>query len=102
MNLLQSEGELTIASTGKDDQGRMKTEEYHVEGPVMIFLTTTAVDIDEELLQHFEELEAGESMLHAELRQRCFQRNLAEQHEHIAQRHLNIKELPTLDEIENI
>ena len=30
LKLLQSEGELTIASTGKDDQGRMKTEEYHV------------------------------------------------------------------------
>ena len=50
LKLLQSEGELTIASTGKDENGRMKTEEYHVEGPVMIFLTTTAVDIDEELL----------------------------------------------------
>jgi len=38
LKLLQSEGELTIASTGKDpDTGRMKTEEYHVEGPVMIF-----------------------------------------------------------------
>lgn len=50
LKLLQSEGELTIASTGKDDLGRMKTEEYHVEGPVMIFLTTTAIDIDEELM----------------------------------------------------
>ena len=50
LKLLQSEGELTIASTGKDEQGRMKTEEYRVEGPVMIFLTTTAVEIDEELL----------------------------------------------------
>jgi len=51
LKLLQSEGELTIASTGKDpNTGRMQTEEYHVEGPVMIFLTTTAVDIDEELL----------------------------------------------------
>ena len=59
-------------------------------------------DIDEELLQHFEDLEAGESMLHDDLRQRCFQRNLAEQHEQIAQRHLNLKELPTLVEIENI
>ena len=28
----------------------MVTQEYRVEGPVMIFLTTTAVDIDEELL----------------------------------------------------
>lgn len=51
LKLLQSEGELTIASTGKDPQtGRMVTQEYRVEGPVMIFLTTTAVDIDEELL----------------------------------------------------
>ena len=50
LKLLQSEGELTIASTGKDPKtGRMETQEYHVEGPVMIFLTTTAVDIDEEL-----------------------------------------------------
>jgi len=51
LKLLQSEGELTIASTGKDPQtGRMETQEYHVEGPVMLFLTTTAVEIDEELL----------------------------------------------------
>ena len=51
LKLLQSEGELTIASTGKDPHtGRMVTQEYRVEGPVMIFLTTTAVDIDEELL----------------------------------------------------
>jgi hypothetical protein len=50
LKILQSEGELTIASTGKDPQtGRMETQEYHVQGPVMIFLTTTAVDIDEEL-----------------------------------------------------
>jgi len=51
LKLLQSEGELTIASTGKDPQtGKLVTQEYHVEGPVMIILTTTAVDIDEELL----------------------------------------------------
>ncbi len=50
LKLLQSEGELTIASTGKDPHtGRMVTQEYHVEGPVMIFLTTTAIDLDEEL-----------------------------------------------------
>ncbi len=50
LKLLQSEGELTIASTGKDPQtGKMVTQEYHVEGPAMIFLTTTAVDLDEEL-----------------------------------------------------
>jgi DNA primase len=51
LKLLQSEGELTIASTGKDPEtGRLVTHEYRVEGPVMIILTTTAVEIDEELL----------------------------------------------------
>ena len=50
LKLLQSEGELMIASTGKDPQtGRMETQEYRVEGPVMIMLTTTAIDLDEEL-----------------------------------------------------
>ena len=51
LKLLQSEGELTIASTSKDAAtGKLVTEEYRVEGPVMIALTTTAAEIDEELL----------------------------------------------------
>ena len=51
LKLLQSEGKLTIASTGKDPQtGRLVTQEYGVEGPVMLFLTTTAIEVDEELL----------------------------------------------------
>jgi DNA primase catalytic core len=51
LKLLQSEGVLTIASTGKDAAtGRLITHQYRVEGPVMIFLTTTAIDLDEELL----------------------------------------------------
>lgn len=51
LKLLQSEGELTIASTGKDPHsGRLVTHEYKVEGPVAIFLTTTAAEVDEELL----------------------------------------------------
>ncbi len=50
LKLLQSEGQITIASTGKDaDTGKHVTHDYTVEGPVMIFLTTTAIDIDEEL-----------------------------------------------------
>ncbi len=50
IKLLQSEGELTIASTGKDpSSGKLITHEYHVEGPVMIFVTTTNIDIDLEL-----------------------------------------------------
>ena len=51
LKLLQSEGVLTIASTGKDPAtGRLTTHQYRVEGPVMIFLTTTAIQLDEELL----------------------------------------------------
>jgi hypothetical protein len=51
LKILQSEGELTIASTGKDPEtGKLITHEYRVEGPVMIFLTTTAIEIDEELM----------------------------------------------------
>jgi DNA primase len=50
LKLLQSEGELTIASTSKDpDTGKLTTDQYRVEGPVMIFSTTTAADLDEEL-----------------------------------------------------
>src|SRR6185312_7518562 len=51
LKLLQSDGEVTIASTGKDAAtGNLVTQQYRVEGPVMLFLTTTAIDIDEELL----------------------------------------------------
>ena len=51
LKLLQSEGVLTIASTAKDPEtGRLETQTYSVEGPVMIFMTTTAIDIDDELL----------------------------------------------------
>ncbi len=51
LKLLQSEGELSIASTGKDPAtGRLITHEYRVAGPVAILTTTTAADVDEELL----------------------------------------------------
>jgi hypothetical protein len=51
MKLLQSEGELTIASTGSDPAtGNLITQEYRVEGPTMLMMTTTAIDLDEELL----------------------------------------------------
>jgi DNA primase len=50
LKLLQSEGELRLASTGKDpNTGRTETQEYHVQGPTMIFLTTTNHELDEEL-----------------------------------------------------
>jgi len=50
LKLLQSEGELTIASTGTDAAGNLVTQEYRVEGPTVLFMTTTAIDIDEELM----------------------------------------------------
>jgi hypothetical protein len=51
LKLLLSEGELRIASTGKEaSTGRLVTQEYRVEGPVMLFLTTSDIAIDEDLL----------------------------------------------------
>jgi hypothetical protein len=51
LKLLQSEGKINIASTGKDPAtGKHVTHDYQVEGPVMIFLTTTNHEVDEELL----------------------------------------------------
>lgn len=50
IKLLLSEGVLTIASTGKDPtSGKLVTHEYRVEGPVMVFVTTTNIEIDPEL-----------------------------------------------------
>jgi DNA primase catalytic core len=67
LKLLQSEGELTIASTGKDPHsGRMETQEYHVEGPVAICLTTTSIDIDEELMNRCLVLTVDESKAQTE------------------------------------
>lgn len=50
LKLLQSEGELTIASTGSDANGNLVTQTYRVEGPTSLFMTTTAIDVDEELM----------------------------------------------------
>lgn len=62
LKVLQSQGELTIASTGKDPAtGQLVTQEYRVEGPVMLFLTTTAIDVDEELLNRCLVLTINES-----------------------------------------
>ena len=62
LKLLQSEGVLSIASTGKDpESGKLVTHVYRVEGPVMIFSTTTAIDQDEELLNRCLTLGVDES-----------------------------------------
>lgn len=62
LKLLQSDGELKIASTGKDESsGDLVTREYKVQGPVMLMLTTTASDVDEELLNRCLVLTVNES-----------------------------------------
>lgn len=62
LKLLQSEGEVTIASTGKNPTtGNLETQEYRVEGPVTLFSTTTAVDLDDELLNRCLTLTVDES-----------------------------------------
>lgn len=67
LKLLQSEGELTIASTAKDPEtGNLTTQEYRVEGPVMIFLTTTAIEVDEELLNRCLVLSVDEGRIQTE------------------------------------
>jgi hypothetical protein len=76
LKLLQSEGRVTMASTGKDPAtGMLTTHDYTVEGPVMLFLTTTAIDLDEELLNRCLVLTVNESReqtraIHALQRQR--------------------------------
>nr|MBE8598317.1 DNA primase [Xenorhabdus sp. BG5] len=60
--LLQSDGELTMASTGKDEAtGNLVTKSYTVKGPVMLMFTTTAIDVDEELLNRCLVLTVNES-----------------------------------------
>ena len=50
LKLLLSDGELTIASTGKDPMtGKLIAHEYRVEGPDALLTTSTAVEVDEEL-----------------------------------------------------
>jgi post-segregation antitoxin (ccd killing protein) len=76
LKLLQSDGELTIASTAKDEaSGNLMTRQYTVRGPVMLMLTTTAIDVDEELLNRCLVLSVNESReqtaaIHARQRQK--------------------------------
>jgi DNA primase len=100
LKLLQSEGEVSIASTGKnEDTGDLETKTYQVEGPVMLMMTTTAIDIDEELMNRCLVLSVNESReqtqaIHAiqrkkrtleGLTQKAKKQSLVDQH-HAAQR----------------
>ncbi|UCG69043.1 MAG: toprim domain-containing protein, partial [Thermoplasmata archaeon] len=51
---IQSSKSLSIACTGKDPvTGKQRTQEHKVKGPVMVMLTTTRPDIDEETASRF-------------------------------------------------
>ncbi len=101
LKLLQSEGELTIASTGKDETtGNLVTKQYRVEGPVMLFLTTTAIDIDEELMNRCLVLTVNESReqtqaIHAMQRKQQTLEGLLqnEDRKHLVQLHRNAQRL---------
>ena len=59
---IQSSKEITIAYTGKDSAtGEQKTMENKVEGPLMVFITTTQVDIDGETASRFVFISIDES-----------------------------------------
>jgi DNA primase catalytic core len=58
---IQSAKKITVAATGKDANGRMKTEEYTVKGPVCVMITTTATEIDQETASRFLFLTIDES-----------------------------------------
>jgi len=74
LKLLLSEGDLSIATTGKDPEtGATTTMHYKVSGRVMLFLTTTALEIDEELMNRcivlsVDESAAQTSAIHAQQR----------------------------------
>jgi len=60
--LLQSDGGLRIAAAGKNGQtGRQQTDSYEIEGPVMMFLTTTSPQPDAELQNRCLTLRVDES-----------------------------------------
>jgi len=59
---IQSSKKITVAYTGKDPlTGEMKTEENTVEGPLMVFITTTQVEIDGETASRFMFISIDES-----------------------------------------
>ncbi len=59
---IQSSKKITIAYTGKDPAtGELKTQDNTVEGPLMVFITTTQVDIDGETASRFVFISIDES-----------------------------------------
>jgi hypothetical protein len=80
LKLLQSDGKLSLAVPIKDsDSGNISTQIKTVQGPVALFLTTTAPQIDDELAN------------------RCIVLTVDESAEHTARVHVAQRERETLD-----
>ncbi|MFY9314845.1 MAG: toprim domain-containing protein [Burkholderiales bacterium] len=101
LKLLQSEGELTIASTAKNPEtGELQAQTYTVKGPVALFSTTTAAEIDPELQNRCMVLAVDESReqtrsIHEEQRSRRTLEGLARraEREEIRALHQNAQRL---------
>jgi len=51
---IQSAKKITVAATGKDPgTGKMRTEEYTVNGPIAVMITTTSADLEGETSSRF-------------------------------------------------
>ncbi len=62
LRALQSAKKLTVATTTKDpNTGQMRTQQYTVQGPVAVLLTTTSAALDEETASRFLTLTIDES-----------------------------------------
>lgn len=81
LKILQSDGELRHLTTERGDDGRMRAVQYHVEGPTQIMLTTTAIDVDEELINRCLALAVDETKMQTDAiqtRQRAARTHSAE------------------------
>jgi DNA primase catalytic core len=92
---IQSAGKITVAATGKDPgTGKMKTDDYTVNGPVAVMMTTTAPEIDQETASRFISLSNDESAqmtqaIHAKQRQARTLQGLVQRTkaDHVIQKH---------------
>ena len=72
LRALQSSKQLAIATTSKDAvTGKMRTEQYIVQGPVAVLLTTTSAALDEETASRFLTVTIDES---SAMTERIFER----------------------------
>jgi len=98
---IQSSKKITVAATGKDPgTGKMKTEEYTVNGPVSVMITTTAAELEGETASRFLFLTIDESSkmteaIHNMQRQKETLEGLIrkKKSEHIIKKHKNAQRL---------